>query len=165
MPFTLEKPVAPFPTVEWTPVHHNGIEPRPTSLLSTPTRNTGLSVSYTNYLTPPQTHPAPIWNCIPTCLPIPTHPRSQHPLNPPNSTIAPAALNSFDSVSYLLLLRKVTVIWLKVYIFISFHLYMSQRRSPAGRTTLSSVLGKCRSDTPSIFVCFLPFQVVPYYVT
>ena len=35
---------------------------------------------------------------------------------------APAALKSFDSVSSTLLLRKVTVIWPKVYIFILFHL-------------------------------------------
>ena len=30
---------------------------------------------------------------------------------------------------------------------------------------LSSVLGKCRSVTPCIFVCFMPFQVFPYYIT
>ena len=30
---------------------------------------------------------------------------------------------------------------------------------------LSSVLGKCHSVTPSIFVCFMPFQVFPYYIT
>ena len=30
---------------------------------------------------------------------------------------------------------------------------------------LSSVLGKCCSVTPSIFVCFLPLQVFPYYIT
>ena len=68
-------------------------------------------------------------------------------------------------VSCFLLLRKATVIWPKVYIFVLFHLYMSQRRSPAGRTKLSSVLGKCRPVTPYIFVCFLSFQVFPYYIT
>ena len=55
----------------------------------------------------------------------PTVPRSQHPLTPPNSTHTPAALNSFNSVSCILLLRKATLIWPKVYIFILFHLYMS----------------------------------------
>ena len=30
---------------------------------------------------------------------------------------------------------------------------------------LLSVLGKCCSVTPSIFVCFLPFQVFPNYIT
>ena len=35
--------------------------------------------------------------------------------------------------------------------------------SPAGPTTLSSVLGKCHSVTPSIFVYFMPFHIVPYY--
>ena len=45
--------------------------------------------------------------------------------NPSNSTLAPAALKSFDSVSSILLLRKATVIWPKVYIFILFRLYMS----------------------------------------
>ena len=32
------------------------------------------------------------------------------------------------------------------------------------RRRRSSVLGKCRSVPPSIFVCFLPLQVFPYYV-
>ena len=44
---------------------------------------------------------------------------------PPDSTLAPEALKSFDSVSSIVLLRKVTVIWPKVYIFISFLMYMS----------------------------------------
>ena len=47
----------------------------------------------------------------------------------------------------------------EIFIIISFHLYVSQRRSPASWTMLSSVLSKCRSVIPSIFVCFLPFQV------
>ena len=34
-----------------------------------------------------------------------------------------------------------------------------------GEMILSSVLGKCHSVTPSIFVCFMPFQVFPYYIT
>ena len=50
-------------------------------------------------------------------------------------------------------------------IIVSFHLYMSKRCSLAGRTTLSSVLGKCCSVTPFIFVCFMYFQVFPYYIT
>ena len=46
-----------------------------------------------------------------------------------------------------------------IFIFVSFHLYMSQRRPPSGQTMLSSVVGKCCSVPPSIFDCFLPFQV------
>ena len=44
------------------------------------------------------------------------------------------------TVSCILLLRKATVIWPKYSFSFCFHLYMSQQRSPAGRTTLSSVL-------------------------
>ena len=33
----------------------------------------------------------------------------------------------------------------EIFIFVSFHLYLSQRHSPTGRTMLSSVLGKSRS--------------------
>ena len=44
----------------------------------------------------------------------------------------------------------------------SFHFYVL-RRSPVDRMTLSFVLGKCCSVTPSNFVCFMPLQVFPYY--
>ena len=89
---TLEKPVAPFPTV-WM---DTGSPPRTQTyqLLSTlnPTRslsrNAGLLVSYTNYLTPPQTTSA-------TNLKLHTNPDTppvSTSVNPPNSTLAPAAL-------------------------------------------------------------------------
>ena len=44
----------------------------------------------------------------------------------------------------------------------SFHLYMSQRRTPAGRTMLSSVLGKCRTvPVPYLFVsCLSRFSLL-----
>ena len=49
--------------------------------------------------------------------------------------------------------RKATVIWPKYSFQFSFHRYMSQRCSPTGRTTLSSVLGKCRTvPLPYLFV-------------
>ena len=49
------------------------------------------------------------------------HTPGQHPLTP-NSALAPMALKGFNSVSSILLLRKATVIWPKVYIFVLFHL-------------------------------------------
>ena len=45
----------------------------------------------------PRQHPPPIWNCIPTRPPIPTHPVSTS-INPTNSTLAPA--ESFDCLFY-----------------------------------------------------------------
>ena len=36
---------------------------------------------------------------------------------------------------------------------------------PVGRTMLPSVLDKRRSVTLSIFICLMPFQVFPYYIT
>ena len=58
-----------------------------------------------------------------------------------------------QKVSSILLLRQAILIWPKVYIFVLFHLYMSQQRSQ------SSVLGKCHSIPCSVFVWFIPFQV------
>ena len=89
MPFTLEKPVAPFQTIwmdtgsppqYWTqtcqlPSTHN-----PTRSLS---KNAGLLVSYTKTTRlHPRPHPLPIWNWIPTRPPILTHHWSQNPLTP-----------------------------------------------------------------------------------
>ena len=65
------------------------------------------------------------------------------------------SFSSHQTVSCLLQLRKATVIGPKVYIFVLFHVNMSQRRSPVGWTMLSPVLGKCGSVTPSIFVCHI----------
>ena len=54
----------------------------------------------------------------------------------------------------ILLLRKASVFGPKYSFSFCFHLCMSQRRSPAGRTTLLSVLGKCHSVLlPYLFVC------------
>ena len=68
----------------------------------------------------PRPHPPSVWNCIPTCPPITTHPRSQYPLTPPHSTLTSAALKNFASVSCILLLRKATVIWPKYSFSFSF---------------------------------------------
>ena len=127
--FYIGESVAPFPTV-WM-----GTSPPPwyrtqtcqlSSTLS-PTRslsrNAGLLLSYTDYLTPPQTTSV-------ASLKLHTNFSSNHnttpvsiSVNPPHSTLALAALKNFTSVSCILLLRKATVIWPK-YSF-SFHLYMS----------------------------------------
>ena len=63
-------------------------------------------------------------------------------------------------VPCILLLRKTSVFGPKYSFSFRFHFYMSQQRSPAGRTTLWSVVGQCRSvPLPYLFVCFLPFKV------
>ena len=143
MPFTLEKPVAPFQTVRMDTGSPPQYRTQTYQLLSTlnPTRflsnNAGLSVSYTNYQTPPQTT---------TTAKLKLHTNSSSNPNtpclnifwPPNSTLVPAVFKSFDSVSSTLLLRKATVIWSKVYIFVSFHLY---------------VLATLTSGLDSAFIC------------
>ena len=50
----------------------------------------------------------------------------------------------------------------EIFIFVSFHFYMSQQCSPAGRTMLSSVLDKCRSvPLPYLFVsCLSRFSLL-----
>ena len=85
-----------------------------------------------------------------------TQPRSQYPLTHPHSTLASAALKNFASVSCILLLCKATVSWPRYSFSFRFHLYMSQRRSPASRTTLSPVVGMCRSvPLPYLFVSII----------
>ena len=62
-----------------------------------------------------------------------------------------------------LLLRKAAVIWPKVYRFrfpSSLYVLATLTRGPD-----DAIIGKCRSVTPSIFVCFMLFQVFPYYIT
>ena len=126
----LEKPIAPIPTVWMATGSPPWYQIQTYQLLSTlnPTgshsRNAGLSMLYTNYLIPPQTTST-------ANLKLHTNLSSNHDtppvstsVNSPNSALAPEALNSFDSVTCILLLRKATVIWPKVYIFVSFHLYM-----------------------------------------
>ena len=91
-------------------------------------RNAGLLVSYTNYLTPPHTTSAVSLklhtnlssnqDTIPVSI-------SVNPPPPPHSTLASAALKNFTSVCCILLLRKATVIWPKYSHFHFFHLYMS----------------------------------------
>ena len=94
----------------------------PTRSLS---RNAGLLLSYTNYLTPPQTTSV-------ASLKLHTNLSSNHnttpvsiSVNPPHSTLATAALKNFASVSCILLMRKATVLWPKYSFSFSFHLYMS----------------------------------------
>ena len=116
---TLEKPVAPFLTAWMGPDSPPRYRTQTCQLLSTlsPTRslsrNASLLVSYTNYLTPPQTTFA-------TSLKLQTNLSSNHDttpvsisVNPPHSTLTSVALKNFASVPRILLLRKATVIWLK----------------------------------------------------
>ena len=110
------KPVAPFPTACMGTGSPPWYRTQTCQLLSTlsPTkslsRNAGLLVSYTNYLTPPQTTSA-------ISLKLHTNLSSNHDttpvsisINPPYSTLASAALKNFASVSCILLLMKATVI-------------------------------------------------------
>ena len=142
---TLEKPVAPFPTA-WMDI---GSPPRyrtqtcqflstlsPTRSLS---RNAGLLVSYTNYLTPPQTTSA-------VSLKLHTNLFSNHDttpvsisVNPPHSTLTSAALKNIASVSCILLLRKVTVIWPKYsFSFRFISICLSDAHLRAGRRSRQS---------------------------
>ena len=116
-----------FQLYEWAPVHHHGIEPRPASCHPTRSlsRNTGLLVLYTNYLTPPQTTSA-------VSLKLHTNLSSNYDttpvsisVNPPHSTLASAALKNFTSASCILLLRKASVFGPKYLFSFRFHLYMS----------------------------------------
>ena len=125
MPLHWRNPSLPFRPYEWTPVHHHGVEPTPTSCHPHSIQQIPFqecwSVSVIHRL--PDSTPEHIRRQFETTyhfiLQSRHTPHSQHPLTPPNSTLAPVALNSFDSVSSILLLRKVTVIWPKVYIFVS----------------------------------------------
>ena len=74
-------------------------------------------------------------------------------------------LNSGIEESLILLLRESAVFCLKVYTY--FHLVSSLyvRAMLTCEPNDAIVLGKCWSVTPSIFVCFRPFQVffiIPY---
>ena len=120
------------------------------SILS-PTRfsskNAGLSVSYTNYQTPPQ-------NTSAANLKLQLVLESRQPpvstsVSPPNPTLTPVALISFNSVSHILLLRKATVIWPKVsfsFRFISLCLSDTHSASNIFLSTFSSnTLNLCSS--------------------
>ena len=171
MPFTLEKPVAPFQTL-WmdtgsSPRYRTQTNQLPSTL--NPTRslskNVGLSVSYTNYHTPPQTTSA-------TNLKLHTN-LSSNPDTPPVSTsinpqIPPSPqrhlkfqLSLFYSTAeegHCDLAESLPFSFCFIFLSLSnAHLW--------ARWLFSSVLGRCHSVTPSIFVCSMPFQVFPYYIT
>ena len=69
----------------------------------------------------------------------------------------PSAKSQWSSSS-ILLLRKIIVIWPKVYIFILFHLSMFQQCSPAGHMMLSSV-------QPFQFCLFHVLPGFSFYIT
>ena len=112
----LEKPVAPFPTAWMDTGSPPYYRTQTCQLLSTLSpirslsRNAGLLVSYTNYLTPPQTtfaaslkqHTNLSFNHVTPPVSTPSYP-------PPSFTLAPAALTIFVSLSTLLL-KKATVL-------------------------------------------------------
>ena len=128
---TLQKSVAPFQTVWMDTGSLPRYQTQTYQLLSTlnPTRliskNAGLSVSYINYQTPPQTTPTEKMKLHTNSSSNPDTALVSTSVNPPNSTLVPATFENFDSVSSILLLRKATVIWPKDYIFVLLHLYMS----------------------------------------
>ena len=94
----LEKPVAPFPTIWMDTGSLPRYRTRTYQLLSTlnPTRslsrNAGLLVSYTNYLTQPQTTSAANLKLQSNFSSNPDTPPVSTSVNPANSTLAPAAL-------------------------------------------------------------------------
>ena len=123
----------------FTPVHHHGIEPRPTSCYPhwiPPNLFPGMLICQCHTQTTwlhPRPHLPSVWNCIPTCPPIPTHPRSQHPLTP-KFYPCPSGIRSFDSVSCILLLRKASVNWSKYSFSFSFiSICLSDAHPQAGR--------------------------------
>ena len=95
---TLEKVIAPFPTI-WM---DTGSPPRYRTqtyqLLSTLnparslSRNAGLSVSHTNYLTPPQTTSTANLKLQTNFSSNPDTPTASTSIDPPNSTLTSAAL-------------------------------------------------------------------------
>ena len=164
---TLEKLVSPFPTA-WM---DTGSSPRYRTqncqLLSTLnltrslSRNAGLSVSYTNYLTSPQTTSATNLKLHTNLSSNPDTPPVSTSVKPPKFHPCPSSTKSFNSVSYSLLLRKASVIWLKnsfSFCFISISL------SDVHPWTLLSVLGKCFSvPLPFLFVsCLSRFSLLYY---
>ena len=66
---------------------------------------------------PPQTTSAANLKLHTNSSSNPNTPPDSTPINPLNSTLAPVALKRFNSVSSILLLRKATVIWPKIYHF------------------------------------------------
>ena len=82
-------------------------------------------------------------------------------LTPNNLTFHPraAALKSFDSVFCILLLRKATVIMAES---LHFH-FVSSLCVLAMLTSGSNDALVCLRQVP-LFVCFMPFQVFPYYI-
>ena len=90
-------------------------------LLSThnPTRslskNAGLSVSYTNYLTPPQTTSTANLKLQSNLSYNPNKPPVSTSVNHPKFHPCPSGIYSFESVSSILQLRKAKMFWPKVY--------------------------------------------------
>ena len=85
-------------------------------------------------------------------------------VNPPNYTLVPGALKNFDSIFSILLLRKATVIWLKVHHFRFISSLYVLAMLTHDWMTLLSVLGKWRSvPLPFLFVsCHSRFSLLYY---
>ena len=145
----------PFWPYEWTLFQHHSIESRSTSCHS----HSILSDSFPGMLVcqchtqtirlHPKPHLLPIWNCIPTRPPKPTHSLSQHPLTPKFHP-HPSGLKSFNSVSSILLLRKATDFWPKVYHF-CFVLCLSNSHLRAGWHFSLSYVSAALSPLPFLF--------------
>ena len=145
MLFTLEKPVTPFLTVwkntgsppwYWTQTYQLPFTHNPARSLS---KNAGLSVSYTDYQTPPQTTSAANLKLHTYSSSNPDGPPVSTSVNPRSSTLAPAAVLTLSLLFYC---------WGKSFRFIS--VFLSDAQPWAWR---HYHLCKCRSVSPSVIVC------------
>ena len=116
---TLEKTIAPFLTVWMDTSSPPRYQSQTCQLLSTLnltrslSRNAGLLVSNTNYLAPPQTTSAANFKLHTNLSSNPDTPPVSTSVNPSTFHPRPSGTRSFASVSCILLLRKVNVIWPK----------------------------------------------------
>ena len=97
--FKLATNVVPFPTSWMDPISRLQYRTQICQLPFThsptrfPCKIAGLLMSYTNCQIPSRSHSPPIWNSIPTHLPI--TPQAQNSVTPPPSILAPVALTIF----------------------------------------------------------------------
>ena len=167
MLFTLEKPAISFqtiwmdtssPTQYWTQICQLPSTHNPAWPLS---KNADLSVSYTNCQTPsPTTVATNLQLHINSSSNHDAHRLSQHLFPPPS--IVPSPQRYLQSLSQSLLLycwRRPRCSGRKSSLIFVSPLYVLAVLT-CGPVNAIVCLGKCRFVTPSIFVCFMPFQVV-----
>ena len=156
---TLEKPVAPFPTVWMDTGSPPQYRTQNYQLLSTlnPTRslsrNAGLLVSYTNYLTTPHTTSTANLKLHTNLSSNPDTPPVSTPVNPPHSTLAPAALKVLIQSPVFYCWGR--PLWSGQNIHFHFISICLSDAHPGGRTMLLSVFGKCHSVPLQFLFVFL----------